>query len=85
MDGNPRPSGNGVDIGAYEYTDTIVGDVNGDGEVTAADASLVLKHIVGTRTLSPAEQDVADVTNNGTISALDAAWILQCSVGIREL
>jgi len=60
----------------------ILGDVDGDGFVTAHDASLVLQHVVGKITLTPEQQACADVTCNGTISALDAAEILRYSVGI---
>jgi len=58
------------------------GDVNGDGKITANDASLVLKHIVGLIELSPDQQGVADVTGDGAFSALDAALILQYTVGL---
>ena len=63
----------------------VCGDVNGDGEVTAYDASLVLKSVVGTYDLSPSQQNIADVTGNGAVCALDAAWILQAAVGLRVL
>ncbi|MBM3234809.1 hypothetical protein FJZ31_00780 [Candidatus Poribacteria bacterium] len=58
------------------------GDVSGNGEVTAYDASLVLQHVVGLIELSPDAQEAADVTGNGTITALDAALILQYTVGL---
>ena len=63
-------------------TITKLGDVSGNGEITAYDASLVLQHVVGLRELSPDERKVADVTGDDTISALDAAWILQYTVGL---
>ncbi len=59
-----------------------IGDVSGDGIVTAYDASLVLKYIVGLTELSVEQKQVADVTDDGTITALDAALILQYSVGL---
>jgi hypothetical protein len=58
------------------------GDVSGNGEVTAYDASLVLQYVVGLIELSPEQQKAADITNNGAISALDAALILQYTVGL---
>jgi len=68
--------------GAHIGGEFVVGDVSGNGNVTAYDASLVLQHIVGLITLSPEQQQAADVTNNNTISALDAALILQYCVGL---
>jgi len=53
----------------------IFGDASGDRLVTAYDASLVLRFIVGIPgEISPAR---ADVTGNGTVTAYDAALILQ--------
>jgi hypothetical protein len=60
----------------------LMGDVSGDGKITAYDASLVLQHIVGLITIEPEKLSIADVTGDKTISALDAALILQYSVGL---
>jgi len=59
-----------------------LGDVNGDGKITAEDASLVLQHVVGKIILTQEQQARADVTGDGSISAFDAAEILRYSVGI---
>ena len=59
-----------------------IGDLSGDGKVTAYDASLVLQYVVGSKNLSEAQLKAADVTGNGTITALDAALILQYTVGL---
>jgi len=62
------------------------GDVDGNGSVQAADASLVLQHVVGSKLITdPAALFAADATNNGTISALDAAYILQAAAGLITL
>ena len=58
------------------------GDISGNGNVTAYDASLAIQFIVGLITLSPKQQQAADVTGDETVSALDAAWILQYTVGL---
>jgi len=60
----------------------IYGDVSGDGNVTAYDASLVLRAVVGLKDLSPDEREAADVTDDGSVTALDAALILQHTVGL---
>jgi len=60
----------------------LYGDTNGDKNITALDASLVLQYIVGLIGLLPEQQDAADVTGNNTVSAFDAALILQYCVGL---
>ena len=61
------------------------GDVSGNGNVTAYDASLILQVVVGTLHLGDTEYLTlyrADVTGNGVVSALDAALVLQYTVGL---
>jgi len=60
----------------------LYGDVNNDGKITAEDASLVLKAVVGLVTLNETQKQAADVTSDGNVTALDAATILQYTVGI---
>jgi hypothetical protein len=50
------------------------GDVTGDGNITAGDASAILQYVVGITQSIPVE--LADVTDNGKITGFDAAWIL---------
>ena len=62
------------------------GDVDGNGTVQAADASVVLKHVAGITLITDAAAlYAADATNNGTISAFDAAYILQAAAGLITL
>ena len=83
-DGRPRPLGSGCDMGCYEQCDEglICGDVSRDCRITALDASLVLKYVIGLTDLPTLEIVAADVTDNGNITALDAALILQYTVGL---
>ena len=60
----------------------VPGDVSGNGQVTAYDASLVLRYVVGLTNLSEEQRQAADVTGDGTVTALDAALILQYTVGL---
>jgi len=60
----------------------LYGDVNEDGKITAEDASLVLRTVVGFVTLNETQRQAADVTGDGNVTALDAATILQYTVGI---
>lgn len=65
-------------IDGLEYT---LGDVNGDGEVTAADALLALQAATGKVTLSAIENTAADVDTTAGIQANDALMILQAATG----
>ncbi len=60
----------------------LLGDVNGDGNVNAADASLVLIAAAQVSAgyespLTESEIEAADVTRDGNYNAVDASWILQ--------
>ena len=57
------------------------GDVDNDGAVSAADALMVLKSVVGKVTLTDLEQQVADVDANNQVDATDALEILKIIVG----
>lgn len=58
------------------------GDVSGNGTVSAYDAAMVLKYVVGLITLTDTQKEAADVSKNGTVSAYDAALILQYVLGL---
>jgi parallel beta-helix repeat protein len=60
----------------------ILGDVSQNGEVTAYDASMILRYLVGIEDLSDAQLAVADVSGNGSVSAYDASMILRFVVGL---
>lgn len=61
------------------------GDVNGDQEVTAEDALLVLQHTVKLIQLSKSQCMLADVDGNTHINAEDALWILKYVVKIISM
>ena len=58
------------------------GDVNGDGIVSAKDATLILKHAVELITLDSEQLDRADVNGDGRVNAADATLILKMAVGL---
>ena len=67
-----------------EVREVLLGDVTGNGEVSAFDATRVLQAAAGQsppRPLSDRDSTAADVTANGGISALDASAILRFVVG----
>lgn len=57
-----------------------IGDVNGDGSITAADASLILQEVVGLVTFTDLQKYAADVNVDGKVGALDAAWVLYYAI-----
>lgn len=68
-----EPSGNAV-----------YGDVNGDGDITVVDATLVQKHVVQLETLSADKQILADVNGDNTISVVDATLIQKYVVQLED-
>ncbi len=70
------------------YTDKLsfdVGDLDGNGIITAADARIALRSSVGLENLSDSQKLSADVDNNGSVTAADARLILRASVGLEDL
>lgn len=62
---------------------TLLGDVNGDGEVTSRDARWVLQYSVGILTDSDLKcPENADYDGNGEVTSRDARKTLQASVGL---
>lgn len=68
-----EPSGNAV-----------YGDLNGDGDITVVDATLVQKHVVQLETLSADKQILADVDEDNTISVVDATLIQKYIVQLKD-
>jgi len=62
----------------------LYGDVNGDWDITAADAALILRWLVQLTTLSDEALERADLNRNGIINAADAAKILRYLVELEK-
>jgi len=58
-----------------------LGDVTGNGAITALDGSWILQYKVGNRELDRSEQWAADVSRGGGVTAFDASLILRYVVG----
>ncbi len=63
----------------------LMGDIDANGTVTAADARLALRYSVGLEKFSQLQRTVADVDFNTKITASDARMILRASVGLEKL
>ena len=69
----------------YGSSQIKLGEINGDGKLSAVDAKWVLQAVSGSRVLTPEQQAAADVNGDGKINAVDAKWILQAVSGSRVL
>ena len=71
-----------------EYTfdatkDYLLGDVNGDGNISVLDATLIQKYIAGLVTsFSDTQKAAADVNNDGSVSIVDATLIQKYIAGL---
>ena len=62
-----------------------MGDVDADGEITAADARLVLRAAVGLEDFTAAQKALADPDADGEITAADARLVLRAAVGLERI
>ena len=67
-----------------DFTGSLFGDVSGNDDIQAFDASMVLRYAVGAIDWQDPERDstAADVSGNGSVKGYDASLILQYSAGI---
>ncbi len=62
----------------------IYGDVDGDGQITANDALMILRYTVSMEQLSEQSLIASDVDGDGSTTANDALAVLRYTVGITE-
>ncbi len=76
-----------VDSFAIEKTESTIklGDVDMDGNITAADARLALRYSVGLEDLTNKMKAAANVNRDSAITAADARTILRASVEIESI
>ncbi len=69
----------------HSQTDNyLLGDINGDNQITSGDARLALRFSVGLENPTAEQYVRADVDGNATVSAGDAREILRYSVGLSS-
>lgn len=81
--GNPKNTNYSLDkigfiVELSDYTEENIfdiGDINGDGTISIADATELQKHLVGLVTLSDEQLAVADTNGDGSVSVADATQI----------
>ncbi len=69
----------------FSASAAMMGDVDGNGSITAADARLALRASVKLDKLSEEQTKIADVDDTPGVTAADARLILRASVGLEEL
>lgn len=63
----------------------VLGDVDEDGEITASDAGMILRAVVGIETLSSNQFLAANLDGDEAITASDAGKLLRVIVGLETL
>lgn len=76
-----RPN-SGLDI--YNMSIRRMGDLDGDGQKTVADARLCLRASANLETLSEVQKNAADVFGTGSITSAAARKILRIAVGLES-
>ena len=67
------------------YTVVKMGDTNGDGKLTPADSTVVLRKYVGLENISNAANSAADTNNDGKVTPADSTVILRAYVGLQNI
>lgn len=75
FDGNPRISGEYVDMGVYEYVIFIRGDANGDGTINSADIVYLINYLFK-RGPAPDPLWVGDVNCDELINSADVVYLI---------
>jgi hypothetical protein len=73
-------SGNSNQSAEHNFTTSIKGDLNGDGNLTSADVVIALQIAVSGEYVPE-----ADIDENGYVNALDARMIMQAAAGAIDL
>ena len=74
-----------VTIGDKKYTTVKLGDINGDGKITPADATVILRAYVGLTNLSDVIKMATELNNDNKMTPADATVILRTYVGLNKI
>ncbi len=73
---------NSIPFVKLQVEEIIMGDANGDGQVTALDARVALQVAADIIVPTEAQMKVLDTNGDGQVTALDTRWILQRAAGL---
>lgn len=82
VDINSDPLGITLIAGTLTVTDYILGDMDGDENITATDMMYILRHIVGSETLNEKGLKAADIDKDGKITAADCVRLARYLVDL---
>lgn len=63
----------------------LLGDVNGDGQITMLDVVRIAKYVINDYTFTASQLAAADVTGDGKVTAADVVRLARYIVGLAEL
>lgn len=61
--------------------ETVRGDIDGDGNVTSTDATIVYRFVNGSYQLDEAQAAAADVNGDNNVDSVDAAMVYRYANG----
>lgn len=74
-----------VEYNGKEYTVIKKGDTNGDGKMTPADSTVILRNYVGLDSITSAEKSAADTNKDGKLTPADSTVVLRAYVGLDNI
>ena len=78
-------TGYSVQYNGKEYTVIKMGDTNGDGKMTPADSTVILRNYVGLDSITSAEKKAADTNGDGKLTPADSTVVLRAYVGLDNI
>ena len=61
-----------------------MGDIDGDGNITSADALKILQSVTNLSQLDDMQSCLADIDGDGIVTSADALRLLQYTVGLYD-